>query len=94
VKWDTLIGLKVQEFARYLAGKADSFDLKSPAPVLEREDSRELRERILSLSASDARRLGISKSTLHYLRRHARSERSFKVYREVAFKLKQHKIGQ
>jgi len=55
LKWNTLILLKVQEFARFLIGKSDKFDLKSPAPVLERSDSKELRERILSLSPSEAR---------------------------------------
>ena len=84
LKWDTLIGLKVQEFARFLVGKAYSFDLKAPSPVLERSDTCELRDRILSLSASEARKLGIGKSTLHYLRKHALSEKSFKVYRKVA----------
>jgi len=87
VKWDTLIGLKVQEFARYLVGKAEGFDLKSPAPALERRDSKELRDRILSLSASDARKLGLGKSTVHYLKKHARDHKPFKIYRHVLEKL-------
>jgi len=87
VKWDTLIGLKVQEFARFLIGKSDKFDLKSPAPVLERSDTRELRDKVLSLSASEARKLGLGKSTLHYLRKNARSRKSFKIYRPVLQKL-------
>jgi len=87
VKWDTLIGLKVQEFARYLVGKAEGFDLKSPAPILERSDTRDLRKRILSLSASEARRRGIGKSSLHYLRNHARGRKSFKIYKPVLEKL-------
>ena len=87
VKWDTLVGLKVQEFARYLVGKAEVFDLKSPSPTLERQDSKELRERILSLSASEARRLGLGKSTLHYLRKHARDRKVFKIYKPVYEKL-------
>jgi len=81
--WDTVILRKCQELARYLLGKCRSFDLTSPRPVLERSDSRQLRERILSLSQSDARKLGIGKSTLHYLRRNTRSHRSFRVYRKV-----------
>ena len=78
-----MIGLKVQEFARFLVGKSDRFDLKSPSPVLERSDTREIRERILSLSSSEAQKLGIGKSTLYYLRRHAINERSFKTYKKV-----------
>jgi len=81
--WDTVILRKCQELARYLLGKCRSFDLTSPRPVLERSDSRQLREKILSLSQSEARKLGIGKSTFHYLRRNARSHRSFRVYRKV-----------
>ena len=88
MQWDTLIGLKVREFARYLIGKGNRFDLKSPAPVLERPDSKELRERILSLSTSEARRLGLGKSTLHYSRNKTKYERSFKVYEKTRRKTK------
>jgi len=87
LKWNTLILLKVQEFARYLTGKSDRFDLKSPAPVLERSDSKELRERILSLSASEARKLGLGKGTVHYLKKHARDRKPFKIYTSVSDKL-------
>ena len=87
VKWDTLIGLKVQEFTRFLVGKSDRFDLSSPAPVLERLDSRELRDKILGLSASEARRRGIGKSSLHYLRKNARDRKSFRIYNRVLEKL-------
>jgi len=87
LKWNTWILLKVQEFARYLTGKSARFDLKSPAPVFERPDSKELRERILSLSASEARQLGLGKSTLHHLKKHARNRKPFKVYKPVLDKL-------
>jgi len=88
VKWDTLIGLKVQNSARFLIGKAGRLDLKSPAPVLERSDTRDLRKRILSLSASEARKLGLNKSTLHYLRKNARDRKPFKISDKVAMRLK------
>jgi len=81
--WDTLILRKCQELARHLLGKGARFDLMSPRPVLERSDRRELREKILALSHSEARKLGIGKSTLHYLRRNARNRRPFSVYRKV-----------
>jgi len=88
VKWDTLIGLKVQEFARYLVGKSDGFDLRSPAPVLERSDSKELRDRILAFSPSEARKLGLNKSTVHYLKKHARDRKPFRIYKPVLEKLR------
>ena len=42
--WDTLILRKCQELARYLLGKTDRFDLRTPRPVLERSDTRVMRE--------------------------------------------------
>jgi hypothetical protein len=50
-------------------------------------DDSELRRRILRLSYSDARNLGIGKGTLHHLRKSGRSERPFRMYRKVAVRL-------
>jgi CRISPR-associated protein Cas1 len=85
--WDTVILRKCQELARYLVGKTDRFDLTSPHPVMERSNTHELREKILALSQSEARKLGIGKSTFHYLRENARSSRSFRVYGKIRRKL-------
>jgi hypothetical protein len=54
---------------------------------LNRMDSQQLPRRILNVSQSEALRLGIGRSTLHYLRENASSERAFKVYRKVSEKL-------
>jgi len=86
-KWDTVIQEKTSELARFLTGKVTEVDFIKPSPCLERTDDRELRSRILALDASQARRLGIGKSELHYLRRNARNERSFKLYKETRQRL-------
>ena len=71
----------------FLVGKADRFDLKSPTPVLGRLDTRELRDKIPSLSVSEARKLGIGKSTVHYLKKRVRDRKPFTVYEPVPKKL-------
>jgi len=43
---------------------------------------------IMDLTQKEAKNVGIGKSTLHYLRKHARSPRSFKVYKPVLEKLR------
>ena len=83
-KWDTIIQLKTLELARYLTGKSEGVSFVEPSPNLVRNDSREIRSRILQLSQEEAKTLGIGKSTLHYLRKHARGDKSFKTYRKVA----------
>jgi len=86
--WDTLILRKSQELARRLLGKTARFDLRTPKPVLERSDTRALREKILSLSSSDARTIRLGKSTIHYLRKRARDKKPFKVYTPVLARLR------
>jgi CRISPR-associated protein Cas1 len=85
--WDTLILRKCQELARYLLKKATRFELVSPKPTLEREDARPLREKILSLSGPQAKRLGLGKSTIHCLRKRARDGKPFRIYQPVLAKL-------
>ena len=85
-RWDTIVFLKAQELAKHiLDGKP--IDFSEPSPNLGRSDTQELRKRILSLSQSEAKKLGIGKSTLHYLRKHVTGEKSFDVYQKVARKL-------
>jgi len=85
--WDTVILRKCHELARYLLGVCRSFELASPRPVLEESDTRQLREKILGLSPSEARKLGIGKSTLHYLREKIARHDEFRVYSKVRKKL-------
>jgi CRISPR-associated protein Cas1 len=87
MKWDTVIEEKAFELSRFLTGKAPSIDFEEPSPVLERTDSRDMRERILTLNSSKAKELGIQKSTLHYLRQRAEDGRPFTVYEKVREKL-------
>jgi len=80
LKWDTVIEHKTIELARFLTRKSSTFDIGEPPPKLERQDAHALRTKILELNSSDARVLGIGKSTLHYLRREARQQNPFRVY--------------
>jgi CRISPR-associated protein Cas1 len=66
--WDTVMLRKCQELAQYLLKKTETVDFTTPEVILQRSDTRELRRRILGMSQSEAHKLGIGKSTLHYLR--------------------------
>ena len=87
LKWDTIFEKKAEELGRFLTAKQRSLDFIEPKPCLERRDDREMRAKILALTASQAERLGIGKSTLHYLHENARSDGSFRTYRKIARKL-------
>jgi CRISPR-associated protein Cas1 len=88
LRWDTVIEQKTVELGRYLVGRTGKLNFSDPSPNLIRTDEGELRRRILGLSQADARRLGIGKSTLHYLRKNAKSNHSLKMYQKVRDKLK------
>jgi CRISPR-associated protein Cas1 len=87
LKWATLIEQKTVELGRYLAGRNSRLDFSEPSPELTRTDNQELRRRILSLTQQDARKIGIGKSTLHYLRENSRRPGCFRTYRMTARKL-------
>jgi CRISPR-associated protein Cas1 len=87
LKWDTVIEQKTNELGRFLTGKTPSLDFAEPAPSLDRQDDKVLRAKILTLTASHAKGLGIGKSTLHNLRKNASSDRSFKIYKPVLERL-------
>lgn len=86
MKWATVIQEKTSELGKYLTGRSRSVDFSEPAPILERTDNHSIREMILSLTQSEAKKRGIEKSTLHYLRKNARKDQ-FTVYKTVMAKL-------
>ncbi len=87
MKWDTVIEQKAVEFGRFLAGRTDGLDFSDPSPTLRRTDDVDLRRRILSLSQSEAKGLGIAKSTLHYLRKRAKTNRDLQTYGRLRSRL-------
>jgi CRISPR-associated protein Cas1 len=88
LSWDTVILRKGQELARYLSGKMAMLDLSTPKSVLERSETRMLREKIVNLSITEAKTLGLGKNTVHYLRKRAREKKPYSVYAQVLARLK------
>jgi len=87
LKWDTVIEQKANELGRFLVGKSSVLEFDEPAPRLERQDNHEIRAKILALTQSEAKQLGIGKSTLHYLKKRARNQKPFTIYEPVLAKL-------
>ncbi len=88
MKWDTVIEQKTIELSRFVSSKATDLDFTNPAPLLERPDNKEIREKVLSLTPSEAHKLGIGKSTFHYLRKNARDAQSFRSYEKTSMKIR------
>jgi len=86
LKWDTVIEDKANELGRVLVSKSPVVDFTEPEPELLRYD-RKLKDRILTLTSTEASELGIGKSTLYHLRSKARRQEPFRLYRAIAAKL-------
>ena len=81
--WDGILKLKTQELARYLLGRSKELDFRDPQADLGMSTRDELRERTLTLTLLEARKIEIEKSTLWYLKKRARSYRPLRLYRKV-----------
>ncbi len=75
--------LKTRELAQYLTGKKRTLDFKSPEFSLDRQDSDEMRKKILDISYKDWKEMGFSKGTLYYLKQNAKSGTPFKMNAHV-----------
>ena len=71
-EWGYIISHKAGELADYLNGKRTTLGLESPTPHLARLDSAEAREKILTTSYAEWKKMGFSKGTLHYLKKNAK----------------------
>ena len=86
MKWDTVVERKAIELGRFLAGRSSKLEFSDPSPSFVTNEQ-ELRSKVIGLKSSEARRLGIRKSTLHYLRKRARDQKPFRIYEPVLSRL-------
>jgi CRISPR-associated protein Cas1 len=75
--WSYALLLKTRELAHYLVGKRKTVDFSKPNYEIERQDSDEIRKKIIEISYSDWKKLGFSKGTLHYMKQNAKSNKPF-----------------
>lgn len=85
--WHYIILLKARELGQYLMEKRKTLKFSEPNVRLNRNDSHELREKIIDLSYSEGKKIGIGKGSLWYMKRNAMSDKPFKVYGKVKERL-------
>ena len=77
----------IRSLSHYIMDKKKTFDFDIPKFEIQRNDTSLLREKILSLSPEERRKLGINKSTLWYLKKNVSSGKSVKIYDKILSKL-------
>lgn len=86
-EWGYVIIQKAGEFVHFISESKPDFDFSSPAPTLTRDDTPELRDKVLAISYYNWMKAGYSKGSLHYLKMNAKSEKPFRVYGKMKEKL-------
>jgi CRISPR-associated protein Cas1 len=79
--------LKTRELAFYLTGRRKNLEFVNPVYKIERDDSEELRQKILDVSYSEWKKMGFSKGTLHYMKQNTKSGKSFSLNAHVKERL-------
>jgi CRISPR-associated protein Cas1 len=77
----------VRMLANYIMCKSSKLQFNIPEFEIKREDTLEIRNKILSLTPEDRKRLNINKSTLWYIQKHIKEGKKVKVYSKVMDKL-------
>ncbi|WP_406669951.1 CRISPR-associated endonuclease Cas1 [Methanolobus sp. ZRKC4] len=87
VMWSYALLLKARELVQYLVGKRKTIDFIKPAYTIERQDSEEIRKKIMSVSYSEWKKMGFSKGTLHYMKKNAEADKPFTLTTHVRERL-------
>jgi CRISPR-associated protein Cas1 len=77
----------LQQLAKHIMNKTKIFEINIPAIKLLRNDVVSLREKIELMTPKDRKELGINKSTLWYIKKNLKNNKSFKIYDKVLAKI-------
>ena len=77
----------LQQLGNFIVGKKKEFDFVIPKMRLNRNDEKELREKILNLTTEERKQLRINKSTLWYMKKHLSEKKYSKIYRKTIEKI-------
>lgn len=87
VTWNYALLLKTRELVQYLVEKRKSIDFSKPEFSIDRQDSDDIRQKILSISYTDWKNMGFSKGTLHYMKQNAKADKPFTMNAHVKERL-------
>ena len=85
--WSSILLLKTRELAFYLTGRRKKLEFVNPVYKVEKDDSEELRQKIIDMSYSEWKKMGFSKGTLHNMKQNAKSGKPFSLNAHVRERL-------
>ena len=77
----------ISQLAQFIADKKKTIEFVVPHVEINRDDNLELRDKILSMSPDERRKLMINKSTLWYMKKNFADSKTRKIYNKISEKL-------
>ena len=77
----------VRELNKYISGKTKSLDFKIPDIAISRNDTIDIKNRIMSIDPQKRKELNINKSTLWYQKKNIKEGRTIKMYNKTRVKI-------
>jgi CRISPR-associated protein Cas1 len=77
----------ISQLAQYVSNKKKTIEFVVPHVTINRNDDLLIREKILSMSPDERRKLGINKSTLWYMKKNFADSQTRKIYSKIVEKL-------
>ena len=77
----------LQQLSNFILEKKKEFDFVISKMKLNRNDNLELREKILSMTIEQRKKLGIDKSTFGYIRKNPVDGKTPKIYEKILLKI-------
>ncbi|MCC7577130.1 MAG: CRISPR-associated endonuclease Cas1 [Methanomethylovorans sp.] len=87
VTWNYAILLKTRELVQYLIEKRNAIEFSKPEFTIDRQDSEDIRQKILNISYTEWKNMGFSKGTLHYMKQNAKADKPFTMNAHVRERL-------
>ncbi len=78
----------VSQLAQYISDKKKTIEFVVPHVEINRDDDLLIREKILSMSPEERKKLDINKSILWYLKKNSTSKDKIKIYDKILDKIK------
>lgn len=85
--YETIYRDNIQKLANYLTGKNKELSFEIQVLKYERNDDKELREKLMRIPLKDARKMGLNKSTLWYIQKNIREGKKIELYDKVNAKV-------
>ena len=83
---DVIMFENVRELSRYISGKVKTLEFKIPDIAISRNDTINIKNRIMSIDPEKRKALKINKSTLWYQQKKIKEGKSIKIYNKVMLK--------